>query len=144
MSMRLQSAIFLIEDTLLNREGADKVLSILKMEGVWMYAVTGLSREDAEEKLRKSGLSEYFRGILTEEETHCPPDSAEMLERAMRRLRSEQRDTIVFVGRLTALRNAREAGFRAAAVRGAADEAEWAAMRAEADEVVEQYEDFLA
>jgi len=43
--MRLQSAIFTLPDALLDggtlRPGADKVLSILKMESVWLYAVTG-------------------------------------------------------------------------------------------------------
>ena len=42
--MRLQSAIFTLPDALLDggalRPGADKVLSILKMESVWLYAVT--------------------------------------------------------------------------------------------------------
>ena len=42
--MRLQSAIFTFPDALLDggalRPGADKVLSILKMESVWLYAVT--------------------------------------------------------------------------------------------------------
>ena len=32
--MRLQSAIFSIEDALVGHAGVDKVLSILKMEGV--------------------------------------------------------------------------------------------------------------
>lgn len=44
--MRLQSAIFTLPDALLDggvlRPGADKVLSILKMESVWLYAVTAL------------------------------------------------------------------------------------------------------
>ncbi len=142
--MRLQSAIFVLEDTLPNHEDAGKVLSILKMEGVWMYAVTGLSRGEAEEKLRSLGLSDCFRGILTEEETHCAASDARMYEKAMRRLRSTLRDTVVFVGRLDALRSAKEAGFRTAAVGGAAEAAEWDAMRAEAEESVASYAEFLA
>ncbi len=141
--MRLQSAIFSIEDTIVGRGDADRVLSLLKMEGVWLYAVTALPREDAERALRESGAEEYFRGVLTADETGCAADSAQMLEKALRRLRSEKRDTIVFTGRLAALRNAKAAGFRAAAVRGAAEPEEWASMRAEADEVVENYGDFL-
>jgi hypothetical protein len=66
-----------------------------------------------------------------------------MYEKAMRRLRSTARDTVVFVGRLDALKNAKAAGLRTAAVFGAADDAEWDAMRAEAEEVVEAYSDFL-
>ena len=142
--MRLQSAIFSIEDTLIGHEGVDKVLSILKMEGVWMYAVTALERAEAERQLRDAGLFDYFHGILTEREANCAASDAKMFEKAMRRLRSTLRDTVVFVGRLDALQNAKASGFRVAAVKGAADADEWAAMRAEADEVVEKYEDFLA
>ena len=142
--MRLQSAICAIEDTLIGREGVDKVLSILKMEGVWMYAVTALERAEAERQLRDAGLLDFFHGILTGYEANCAASDAKMFEKAMRRLRSTLRDTVVFAGRLDALRNAKAAGFRVAAVKGAADADEWAAMRAEADEVVETYEDFLA
>lgn len=142
--MRLQSAIFSVEDTLIGHEGADKVLSILKMESVWLYAVTGMERGDAEGALREMGILEDFRGILTAQEANCAASDAKMFEKAMRRLRSTLRDTVVFAGRLDALRNAKAAGFRVAAVKGAADADEWAAMAAEADEVVERYEDFLA
>ena len=142
--MRLQSAIFSVEDTLIAHEGADKVLSILKMESVWLYAVTDMERGEAEQALREMGILEDFRGILTAREANCAASDAKMFEKAMRRLRSTLRDTVVFAGRLDALRNAKAAGFRVAAVKGAADADEWAAMRAEADEVVEQYEDFLA
>lgn len=142
--MRLQSAIFVLEDTLPRRADAGKVLSILKMEGVWMYAVTDLPRAEAEEMLRALGLADCFRGVLTSAEALCGASDARMYEKAMRRLRSTTRDTVVFVGRLAALRNAKAAGFRTAAVSGAADAAEWDAMRAEAEEVVEAFSDFLA
>ena len=51
--MRLQSAIFTLGDTLFTpdgaaREGLDKALSLFKMEGVWLGAVTALSAEDAQ------------------------------------------------------------------------------------------------
>lgn len=142
--MRLQSAIFVLEDTLPRHPDAGKVLSILKMEGVWMYAVTDMERAEAEETLRALGLAEHFRGVLTAREALCPASDARMYEKAMRRLRSTLRDTVVFVGHADALRNANAAGFRTAAVAGAADAAEWDAMRAEAEEVVASYADFLA
>ena len=54
--MRLQSAVFTLEDTLFTpdgaaREGLDKALSLFKMEGVWLGAVTELSAEDAQKAL---------------------------------------------------------------------------------------------
>ena len=142
--MRLQSAVFVIEDTLPGRADAGKVLSILKMEGVWMYGVTALPRAEAERTLREAGLADCFRGVLTEREALCTLADARIYEKAMRRLRSDPRDTIVFAGRLNELRAAKAAGLRTAAVGGAADAAEWAAMRAEAGETVENYADFLA
>ncbi|MBE7004920.1 MAG: HAD family hydrolase [Ruminococcaceae bacterium] len=142
--MRLQSAIFSIEDALLGREDAEKVLSILKMEGVWLYGVTALEREEAERALREAGLSDYFRGLLTVREALCPLGEGKIYEKAMRRLRSQPRDTVVFTGRLETLRGAKAAGLRVVAVRGAAETEEWAALCAAADEVVERYADFLA
>lgn len=142
--MRLQSAIFSIEDALVGHAGADKVLSILKMEGVWMYAVTDLPRAEAERALHDAGLSDYFRGVLTAQEANCAASDARMLEKAMRRLRSTLRDTVVFLGAPEAVHNAKAAGFRVAAVKGAADVEGWAAMCAEAEEIVEDFADFLA
>ena len=145
--MRLQSAIFTLPDALLDgeagREGADKVLSILKMESVWLYAVTALDRKTAEERLRAAGLAEHFRGILTEREANCPVYSETMLEKAMRRLRSQKADTVVFTGALTGVETAKKAGFRAVAVGGAAGEAEWEKMRTLADYALPRYGDWL-
>lgn len=142
--MRLQSAIFVLEDTLPNHTDAGKVLSILKMEGVWMYAVTDLPRAEAEQALREMGLADYFRGVLTAQEANCAASDARMYEKAMRRLRSTLRDTVVFVGRMKALQNAKAEGFRTAAVRGAAEDEEWAEMCAGAEVAIASFSDFLA
>ena len=101
--MRLQSAIFILPDALLDggalRPGADKVLSILKMESVWLYAVTALDRTEAQALLRSAGIEGDFRGLLTEREAGCAVCSGTMLEKAMRRLRSQKADTVVFTAR---------------------------------------------
>ena len=62
--MRLQSAIFTLGDALFTpdgaaREGLDKALSLFKMEGVWLGAVTALSAEDAQKALEKAGPGSY-------------------------------------------------------------------------------------
>lgn len=147
--MRLQSAIFMLEDTLLRgdgtaREGLDKVLSIFKMESVWLYAVTANTHAEGEAELKRAGLSDYFRGVLSEDVACCPHDSGTMFERAMKRLLSDKQDTVVFAGRLAAIENAKEAGFRTVAVSGAADAEEWNKMAALATETLERYEDYLA
>ena len=147
--MRLQSAIFMLEDTLLRgdgtaREGLDMVLSIFKMEGVWLYAVTAKTHAEGEAALKRAGLSDYFRGVLSPDIARCSADSGTMFERAMKRLLSDKQDTVVFAGRLAAIENAKEAGFRTVAVSGAADADEWNEMTAAATEVLECYEDYLA
>lgn len=130
--MRLQSAIFTLPDALLDggtlRPGADKVLSILKMESVWLYAVTALDRAEAQALLRSAGIEGDFRGLLTEREAGCAVCSGTMLEKAMRRLRSQKADTVVFTGTLALVETAKKAGFRAVAVGGAAGEDEWRRM----------------
>lgn len=104
--MRLQSAIFTLGDTLFTpdgaaREGLDKALSLFKMEGVWLGAVTALSAEDAQKALEKAGLNSYFRFVLTESVALCKADSGTMFERAMKRLHSQKDDTIgLFPARL--------------------------------------------
>ena len=60
--MRLQSAIFTLDDTLFTpdgaaREGLDKALSLFKMEGVWLGAVTALSAEDAQKRSKRRGFT---------------------------------------------------------------------------------------
>ena len=114
--MRLQSAIFTLPDALLDggalRPGADKVLSILKMESVWLYAVTALDRAEAQALLRSAGIEGDFRGLLTEREAGCAVCSGTMLEKAMRRLRSQKADTVIFTGTFALVETAKKAGFR--------------------------------
>ncbi len=145
--MRLQSAIFTLPDALFDggalRPGADKVLSILKMESVWMYAVTALERTEAEALLRSAGIAGDFKGLLTEGETGCAVYSGAMLEKALRRLRSQKADTVVFTGTLAGVETAKAAGFRTVAVGGAAGEDEWRKMCAAADYELPRYEDWL-
>lgn len=145
--MRLQSAIFTLPDALLDggalRPGADKVLSILKMESVWLYAVTALDRAEAQALLRSAGIEGDFRGLLTEREAGCAVCSGTMLEKAMRRLRSQKADTVVFTGTLALVETAKKAGFRAVAVGGAAEGDVWRQMRALADYELPHYEDWL-
>lgn len=145
--MRLQSAIIDLDTALLDgdtaRAGADRVLSILKMEGVWMYAVTAMPRAQAEDALRSAGLDGFFRGILTETEALCPLYSETMLEKALRRLRAQRVDTVVFSGALRGVETAKAAGLRAVAVGGTAGESEWSKMCMLADYELAHYADWF-
>lgn len=147
--MRLQSAVFTLEDTLLApdgsaREDLDKVLSLFKMEGVWLGAVTALRADEAQKALERAGLSSYFRFVLTEDVALCKVDSGTMFERAMKRLHSQKDDTIVFSGSLSAIQNAKNAGFRTVAVQGSAGAADWSTMQQLATQSLAQYSELLA
>ena len=99
------------------KPGVVPFLSLLKMEGVWMYVATGTDRHLAEPALRHAGIDGYFRGVLTTSEIgREKAKSAEIFERAMIRLCSNKRDTIIFEDSLPAIRTAKAAGFRVAAV----------------------------
>lgn len=99
------------------KPGVEKFLSLLKMEGVWMYIATGTDRPLAEAGLKRAGIDGYFRGIVTCQESGAGKDkSADIFERAMVRLRSNKKDTIVFEDSLAAIRTAKAAGFRVAGV----------------------------
>ena len=99
------------------KPGVEKFLSMLKMEGVWMYIATGTDRPFAEAGLKCAGIDGYFRGIVTSQESGQGKDkSADIFERAMVRLRSNKKDTIIFEDSLPAIRLAKAAGFRVAGV----------------------------
>jgi beta-phosphoglucomutase-like phosphatase (HAD superfamily) len=147
--MRLQSAVFVLEDTLLApdgsaREDLDKVLSLFKMEGVWLGAVTALRADEAQRALEQAGLSSYFRFVLTEQVALCKVDSGTMFERAMKRLHGQKDDTAVFSGSLSAIQNAKDAGFRTVAVQGSAGAADWSTMQQLATQSLAQYSELLA
>ena len=148
--MRLQGAIFTMDDTLFlpgtseARADLDKALALLKMEGVWLGAVTALRADDAQRMLDQAGLSSYFRFVLPESVALCKADSATMFERAMKRLHSQKDDTIVFSGSLAAIQNAKDAGFRTVAVQGSAGAADWSTMQQLATQSLAQYSELLA
>ena len=47
------------------KPGLEKFLSILKMEGVWMYVATATHRRLTEKALKTAGIDHCFRGIVT-------------------------------------------------------------------------------
>lgn len=148
--MRLQSAIFTLDDTLLapaaqaERDEIDKVLSLFKMEGVWLGAVTALDDAPAQTALETAGFAPYFRFVLTERVALCAADSGTMLRRAMKRLHGTKEDTVIFSAIPAALANARAEGFRTVAVRLGTDERAWSALKQTADEALEHFSELLA
>ena len=126
------------------KPGLEKFLSILKMEGVWMYVATATDRPLAEAALRHAGIDHYFRGLITVAEVGVgKKESAEIYERAMRRLQSNKKDTVVFEDAFHAIRTAKAAGFRVAAVYDASEEANQPAIREMADYYIRSFEEMF-
>lgn len=137
-----------MEDFYANRvqpkPGLEKFLSILKMEGVWMYVATATHRRLTEKALKTAGIDQYFRGIVTSAEAGSHKrDSAEIYEMAMRRLRSDKRNTVVFEDALYAIRTAKAAGFRVAGVYDVTAEADQPEIRRISDYYIRSYEELI-
>ena len=95
----------------------------------------------AEAALKTAGLEGFFRGIITSREAGQEKrEGPEIYERALRRLRSTKKDTVVFEDALHALRTARAAGFRTAAVYDES-EPEQEEMRRLAEYYIRSYEE---
>lgn len=125
------------------KPGVERMLSLLKMEGVWMYVATATEHPLAEIALERAGLTGYFRGIVTCGDAGRDKSDPAVYEMALRRLRCRKEDAVVFEDALFALRTAKAGGFRTAAVYDES-EAEQEAMRAEADYYIRSFEDWTA
>ena len=126
------------------KPGVPKFLSLLKMEGVWMYVATATDRHLAQAALRHAGIDGYFLGIVTSAEVaQGKEESPEIYERAMRRLQSNKKDTVIFEDALHAIRTAKAAGFRVAAVYDASAEADQAEIRGLADYYIRSFDEMF-
>lgn len=125
------------------KPGLVKFLSLMKMEGVWMYVATATDRHLAEDALAHAGIRDYFRGVVTCGDVGRGKEDPEVFERALRRLRSTKKDTVVFEDALFAIRTAKDAGFRVAAVYDPSAEADQPAIRALADYYIRSYEELF-
>ena len=126
------------------KPGVAKFLSLLKMEGVWMYVATNTDRDLAEAALRHAGLDGYFRGILTCAEVGAGKgESAEIFERAMRRLQSNKKDTVIFEDALHAIRTAKAAGFRVCGVYDPSSQEDQAQIQQLSDYYIRSFEEMF-
>ena len=126
------------------KPGVEKFLSLLKMEGVWMYVATNTDRDLVEAALKHTGLEGYFRGVLTCAEVGAgKKDSPEIYERAMRRLRGNKKDTVIFEDALHAIQTAKAAGFRVCGVYDPSAEADQAEIKSLSDYYIRSYEEMF-
>jgi len=126
------------------RPGVKKVLSLLKMDGVWMYVATNTERRLAEAALKHAGIRDYFRGILTCGEVGVgKKDSAEIYERCLTRLQSNKKDTVVFEDAVHAIRTAKKAGFRVCGIYDPSAEADQEEIKELSDYYIRSFEEFF-
>lgn len=126
------------------KPGVEKFLSLLKMEGVWMYVATNTDRDLVKVALRTAGIDQYFRGIITSREVgNTKHESADIYESAMRRLQSNKKDTVVFEDAPYAIRTAKAAGFRVAGVYDVTFESEQEEIQSLCDYYIRSYEDMF-
>ena len=124
------------------KPGLDKALSLLKMEGVQCYLATATDRSMARAAIVHAGLEPYFKGIITSGEIgKSKSDSPAIYEWAMKRMRGSKLDTVVFEDVLFAIRTAKEAGFRVAAVYDWDSEEEQGEIKALADYYITSFEE---
>ena len=126
------------------KPGVQKFLSLLKMEGVWMYVATNTDRDLVEAALKHTGLEGYFRGILTCAEVGVgKKESPEIYERAMRRLRGNKKDTVIFEDALHAIRTAKTAGFRVCGVYDPSAEDDQEEIKSLSDYYIRSFEEMF-
>ena len=126
------------------KPGVKKFLSLLKMEGVWMYVATNTDRDLVEAALKHTGLDGYFRGVMTCAEVGVgKKDSPEIYERCLRRLRSTKKDTVIFEDALHAIETAKKAGFRVCGVYDPSAEADQDAIRSLSDYYIRSFEEMF-
>lgn len=102
--MRLQGAVFDGTEALLGTAGVPlpgvkEFLSLMKIEDVWMYLICDGAAAPVRTALEQSGLWNYFRGLLSAEEQGRAPLDPELYEKAVRRLRTARRATVLFTAR---------------------------------------------
>ena len=99
------------------KPGVSAFLARLAERGVPMYVATATDRPLAEAALIRTGLIERFQGIVTcREAGQGKREGPAVYEAALAALRCAREDALVFEDVLYAVRTAKAAGFRTAAV----------------------------
>ena len=125
------------------KPGLVRFLSILKMEGVWMYVATATDRPLAEAALERAGLAGYFQGMVTcQEAGQEKQEGPAVYEWALKALCGRKRNTLVFEDVFYAVSTAKNAGFRVVAVYDAWEKPQ-AELRRLADYYIMSYEAFF-
>lgn len=119
------------------KPGMEALVRSLAGRGVPMVLATTGSPELAEAALRRLGLWQYFRGLLTTSELGTSKREPLIYRKAAELLGTVPEETAVYEDVIHALRTAKQAGFYTVGVFDRASAADWDEIRRLADEVIE-------
>ena len=107
-----------------------------------MYVATATDRPFVEAALKTAGIAHYFKGIITCAEAGADKgESAKIYEYAMKRMRGNKLDTVIFEDSWVAICTAKAAGFRVAGIYDHASRQRWEDIKAAADYAYESWEE---
>ena len=123
------------------KPGVEEYLAQLKKHGVRMCVATASEYEHVSRALERLGVDNYFEFILTCTEIGYGKDSPNIFRMAAERLGAEPREVTVYEDALYALRTARAAGFRTAAVYDRHMASDWGDACAQSDFQILEYQE---
>ena len=116
-------------------------LARMKAQGVKLYVATATERRLSEIALRTTGLVNYFDEMLTCAEAGAGKEQPDVYEQLLARSGCDKADAIIFEDALYAMRTAKKAGFRVAAIHDPALTDVHEEIRSLADYYVHSYEE---
>lgn len=121
------------------KDGVGVFLERLREAGIPMITVTAGYREYSMRALKRLGLAGYFQTMLTCSELGLSKREPEIWRRAAEYLRTEPEETWVFEDALHAIKGAKSAGLRTAAVADEHSRTERGRIREAADVYIESW-----
>lgn len=125
------------------KEYVPVVLEKYKQKGIQMCVVTSTDRQIADEVLVRLGIRDYFKYIITLEDSGGGKDAPQVFLEAWEALGTPKEETVVFEDGLLSIGGAKEAGFHVIAI---ADEAEMkyaTLIKTLADQYIESFKELL-
>lgn len=121
----------------------DKLLSFFQDWKIPMIAATSCPRAHAEHALKRLGLFDYLKELLTTTEVGSSKHSPEIYCFAAEKLHTKPEETLVFEDSLYALDTAKSVGFLTVGIYDALGEADQEGLKRACDLYLKQIEDFF-